>query len=182
MTVDLYADFKEDQTPSNLDQVLIQLADELQEAALTVENVENALELAKDKLKDITDIRVPAATDGLEGKFDLSDGRTMTVKETIRSSIAGEKRAPAIRWLDEHDYGHIVKRNLVFSFAKGDTESHKKFVEAVKKIKMPLVMKEDYSVHHMTLNSFVKEKLSEGIELPKDVFGIFRQRVAKVTE
>ena len=182
MTIDPYAALRDDEVPKNLDTVLIQLADELQEAEALVTQREEELADAKDALKDITDIRVPAATDGLEGTFNLSDGRTLTVKEDIRSSIAKEKRVPAIQWLDDHEYGHIVKRELVFKFAKGDTESCNAFKEAVEKIKMPLVMTEQYSVHHATLNAWVKEKLGDGIELPKDVFGIYRQRVAKVKE
>jgi hypothetical protein len=182
MADDPYAEFKDDAVPSNLDTVLMQLADELQEAEALVAQREDELQDAKDALKDITDIRVPTATDGLDGVFNLSDGRSMTVKEDIRSSIAGEKRVPAIKWLDDHKYGHIVKRELVFQFAKGDTKSHDLFRKAVKKLNMPLVMKEQYSVHHATLNSWVKERLGEGVELPKDVFGIFRQRVAKVKE
>jgi hypothetical protein len=47
---------------------------------------------------------------------------------------------------------------------------------------MPLVMKENYSVHHATLNAWVKEQLGDGVELPKETFGIFRQRSSKVKE
>ncbi len=182
MSDDPYAALRDDEVPSNLDQVLIQLADELTEAADFVAQKEQELADAKDALKDITDIRVPAATDGLDGVFNLSDGRTLTVKEDIRSSIAGDKRVPAIAWLDKHKYGHIVKRELTFAFAKGDMKSHKKFLKAVEKIKIPLVMKEQYSVHHATLNAWVKDQLGQGVELPNEVFGIYRQRVAKVKE
>ena len=70
----------------------------------------------------------------------------------------------------------------MFSFAKGDDKGFKAFEDTIKKLKMPLVMKEEFSVHHATLNAWVKEKLGEGIELPRDTFGIFRQRVAKVKE
>ena len=180
MSTDPYADFKS--PPSNLDAVLIQLADELQAAEKVVEDAQEALTEAKDVLKDITDIRVPQATDGLDGKFNLSDGRTILVKEDIRSSIAGDKRVPAIKWLDDHDYGFIVKRNVVFTFAKGDDKSHKKFLKKVEKFKIPLVMKEEYSVHHATLNAWIKEQMAEGVELPEEKFGIYRQRVAKVKD
>lgn len=182
MTADPYAAFKDEAIPGNLEIVLMQLADELVAADALILEREEALEAAKDARKDIAEVRIPLATEGMNGKLVLKDGRTLEVKEDIRSSIAGEKRVPAIRWLDEHDYGHIVKRELVFSFAKGDDEAFEKFEKAVKKIKMPLVMKENFSVHHATLNAWVKEQLGMGTELPKEVFGIFRQRVAKVKE
>jgi len=182
MIDDPYAAFKDDSIPGNLEIVLMQLADELQAAEVLITEAEEALEKAKDARKDIAEVRIPAATEGMNGKLTLKDGRILEVKEDIRSSIAGEKRVPAIKWLDDHDYGHIVKRELVFSFAKGDDANFDKFQKAIKNIKMPLVMKENYSVHHATLNAWVKEQLGEGVELPKEIFGIFRQRVAKVKE
>lgn len=182
MQDDPYAGFREDETPGNLDTVLIQLADELQQAEAYVALKERELEEAKDAMKEIAEMRIPNATDGLEGKFSLSDGRTLEVKEDIRSSIAGDKRIPAIQWLDEHDYGHIVKRQLTFEFGKGSDEQVAEFQEHIRKFGKPVVMKENYTVHHATLNAWVKEQLGEGVELPRDTFGIFRQRVAKVKE
>lgn len=186
MQDDPYADFREDETPGNLDTVLIQLADELQEAEAYVALKEKELEEAKDAMKEIAEMRIPSATDGLEGKFALSDGRTLEVKEDIRSSIAGDKRIPAIQWLDEHDYGHIVKRVIAVEFGKDSDKEVAEYKAVLEKHKKatnrPLVVKEQYSVHHATLNAWVKEQLGEGVELPKETFGIFRQRVAKVKE
>lgn len=186
MQDDPYADFREEVVPGNLDTVLIQLADELQDAERLVAQREAMLEEAKDAVKEIAEMRIPNATDGLEGKFSLSDGRTLEVKEDIRSSIAGDKRIPAIQWLDEHDYGHIVKRVISVEFGKDSDEEVLQFKAALeayrKKTNRPLVVKEQYSVHHATLNAWVKEQLGDGVELPRDTFGIFRQRVAKVKE
>lgn len=175
-----YSGFEEPRS-NNLDGVLIGLADELEAAEALIVQREEELQAAKDAHKDIAEVRVPAATDGLEGKFQLSDGRELTVKEDIRSSIAGDKRVPAIKWLDDHDYGHIVKRELTFTFGKDCDEEIKAFREYMAEMegKKP-PMKENYSVHHATLNSWIKEKMEEGVDLPRDTFGIFRQRVAKV--
>lgn len=183
---DPYADFKDDSVPKNLDTVLVQLADELAEADAEIKRIEDELEVAVDNRKDIAETRIPAATDGLEGKFTLSDGRILEVKEDIRSSIAGEKRVPAIQWLDQNDYGHIVKRQMIVEFGKDSDEDVEKFNKAMskhaKKIGKPLVVKEKFEVHHATLNAWVKEQLGDGVDLPRDVFGIFRQRVAKLKE
>lgn len=187
MSDDPYSDFKDDSVPTNLQAVLISLADELQEADKAVEAAEQTLEVVTDLRKDIAERRIPEATDGMNGKLLLSDGRTLEVKEEIRSSIAGEKKVPAINWLDLNDFGHIVKREVKASFGKDATEVVKAFIEHCKKFEHPdlpagVVIKTDYSVHHATLNSWVKEQLAEGVELPKDTFGIFRQRTAKVKE
>lgn len=186
MTDDPYADFKDDKIPSNLETVLIQLADELQEAEKVVTAREEDLTAAKDYLKDIAENRIPSATEGMNGKLLLSDGRTLEVKEEIRASIAGEKRIPAIQWVDDHDYGHIVKRQLTFEFGKDSDDDIAAFKKAVakfqKKSGIKLIQKENYSIHPATLVSWVKEQLGEGVALPKDIFGIYRQRSAKVKD
>lgn len=182
MSDDPYAAVKDDAPKGNLDAVLCQLATELVEAQAEVERVEAVLVLAKEVVKNLTEVSIPTVAEGLEGKFKLSDGRQLEIREDIRTSIAGAKRVPAIEWLDRHDYGHIVKRVLAFEFKRDDQETFKRFRAAVEALKMGLVMKENYSVHHATLNAWVREQLSEGVDLPTDTFGIFRQRTAKVTE
>jgi hypothetical protein len=180
---DDYAAFREDKPNDNLMAVLKSLADELEQADAEVVAAENALEEAKNKRKDIAENRIPQATDGMEGKFNLGDGRELQVKEEIRASIAGEKRVPAIQWMDNNGYGHIVKRQVIFEFPKGDEERYEKFMEAIKAVDVPnLVMKPNFTVHPATLVSWVKEQLGEGVDLPADTFGIFRQRTAKIKE
>lgn len=182
MSDDPYSDFKK--PSSNLTIVLDQLADELLAAEAEVQRIEEELAAAKKLVQDIATIRIPAVTDGLEGKFTLTDGRTLIVKEDIRASVAGERLAPAVKWLDDNDYGGIVKREVVFSFGKDDHEKVKAFNKAIGPIikKMGLVSKEKNAIHPQTLLSFVREKLGEGVELPKETFGIFRQQTAKVKE
>jgi hypothetical protein len=118
----------------------------------------------------------------MNGKLTLKDGRILEVKEDIRSSIAGEKRVPAINWLDANGYGNLPKRQIIVEFSKGEDKAFKKFAADLRRRKLPLVVEENHTVHHATLNAWVKEQLNEGVELPKDTFGIFRQRVAKVKE
>ena len=180
MIYDPYAAVKDTAPQGNLDTVLCQLADELTAATLRVEAIELELSEAKDVVKDIAEVRIPTVADGLEGKFALSDGRVLEIKEDIRTSIAGAKRVPAIEWLDSNEYGHIVKRVLAFEFKRDDTKNYDAFRIAVDKLNIPLIMKEQFSVHHATLNAWVKEQLSEGVALPNETFGIFRQRTAKI--
>ena len=179
---DDYAAFRDERPSDNLTAVLRSLADDYLKAEAEVTRIEEELAVAKTALKDIAEVTIPQATDGMDGEFNLGDGRKLIIKEEIRSSIAGEKRIPAIQWLDENDYGHIVKREVIFSFGKGDEERCRNFIDAVKKLSLNLVFKSNDAVHHATLNSWVKERLGEGDTLPNDIFGIFRQRTAKVKE
>jgi hypothetical protein len=176
---DAYSDFR-DEPSANLTSVLRSLADEYEAAQAVVKALEAELEIANAHMKDIAEFRIPEATDGMEGKFNLGDGRELQIKQDIRSSIAGEKRVPAIKWLDDNFYGHLVKRQFIFEFAKGEEQQSQIFISAIEKLNLKAVMKENFTVHHATLNSWVKEQLGEGVDLPRDTFGIFRQRSAKV--
>lgn len=180
---DPYAAFKANEG-DNMKTVLRALADELVGAMAEVERIEQELEVARNVVKDLTENRIPAVAEGLEGKFDLGDGRTLTIKEEIRASVAGEKLAPAVEWLDAHDYGNIVKRNLTFEFGKDDHDKVRAFKDFIAPIlrEQRLVLKEKNAIHPATLVAWVKERLAEGDALPVDVFGIFRQRIARVKE
>jgi len=186
MTDDPYAKYRDDELPTNLMQVLTQLADEFQEAESAVEEAEKEYERRKDILKDYVENKIPTAAEGLEGKFKLTDGRTLEIKEDIRASIAGEKKVPAIKWLDDHDYGHIVKRQVVIEFGKDSEDEVKALLSTLGQHQAQtgerLNIKDKFDVHHMTLTSWVKERLSEGEDLPKETFGIYHQKTAKVKE
>lgn len=180
---DPYGEFKASEG-DNFKAVLRGLADELLEAMAEVDRIKEELMTAENMVKDLTDVRIPNVVEGLEGKFDLGDGRTMTIKEEIRASVAGEKLEPAVEWLDANNYGNIVKRNLIFEFGKDDHEKVQAFKEAITPIlkQQRLVLKEKRAIHNATLVAWVKERLAEGDDLPIDIFGIFRQRIAKVKE
>lgn len=167
---------------SNLKVVLQQLADELIEAEEQVRIKEEELAQAKGVLKDIAEKRIPEATEGMDGTLDLGDGRKLVIKEEIRASIAGDKKYPAIRWLDDHGYGNIVKRKLELLFEREEEQLAKAVMETIRGAGFNVPIKEDHSVHWQTLVAWVKEQLSEGVELPTEVFGIYRQRTAKVKE
>lgn len=181
---DEYGAFRS-QPGDNFKAALRSLADELLQKEAEIQKLESELEIVKAQKRNLTEKVIPEITEGMDGKFDLGDGRELILKEEIRSSIAGEKREPAISWLDEHDYGHIVKRQVIVEFAKGDTERCEAFLKAVRSLEKDLgslIVKTNFTVHHSTLNSWVKERLAEGVDLPTDIFGIYRQRVAKVKE
>lgn len=158
----------------------MQLADELMQAQETLAWYKAEVERAEEAIKELTDRRIPEATEGMDGKLKLKDGRELILKTEIRASIAGEKKDPAIKWLDQNGYGSLVKRELVFQFNREDTAKYQKFVQVLKDAGVEVVMEEKFNVHWQTLTSWVKERLKEGDEIPLDTFGVFRQRVAEV--
>lgn len=181
LTDDNYAAFREPPS-TNLQIVLRQLADELTQAEMEVEHLQKELEFAQDKVKGLVNHRIPDATDGIDGELDLGDGRKLVIKEEIRASIAGEKKKPAIQWLDENGYEALVKRQLVFEFDRKDVEKYKMFVRVLKEAGVEVVMTEKFDVPWQTITSWVRQRLKDGDEIPLETFGVFRQRTAKIKE
>lgn len=183
-TDDLYDEFKDDVGPGpNLLPLLNQLADELLEAQKELEEAEEVVTKAKEKVKNISEKRIPAATEGMFGEFDLGDARSLILKKQVHASIAGEKKDPAIGWMDKNGHDKLVKRQLIIELPKDSLNDFKLVSEAVNKmtgLKAKPVLKSNFSVHHATLKSWVKEQLGEGVDLPREIFGIYDYVEAKV--
>ena len=165
----------------NLKKSLINSADQLEQLEAEIAELQSKIDTKTAALKVLTDTTIPGLMDGMTGALALDDGRVLEVTEKIRASIAGEKAGPAVKWLDEHDHSSIVKRQFVIEFNRDDEAWAKKFEADLRKRKKPLNVVRKHTVHPQTLEAFVREQFALGVELPKETFGIYRQRIAKVT-
>jgi hypothetical protein len=165
---------------SNLDTVLMQLGEELEICLEEQENLTGRLEEINAKIKRYQEKLIPEAAEGVEGKLVLPNDMVFTIKEDIRINASKEKTPKIINWLTEIGSDNIVKRQLICEFQKGETEKFKKIREAIHETDASVPMKSKANVHYQTLLSFVKEKLKKGDEVPIDLLGVFRQRVAKL--
>ena len=178
-----YSSYKDEAAPApggNLMTALVSLADQQEAAQAEVERLTALLDEARKNLQRITEHEIPNLMEGLEGKISLPDGRAITIMEKIRSSATGDKKIAAIRWLDDHGHGAIVKRQFVIEFGRDQEDWAKEFEQTLAKSKIPLNVKKDRSIHHATLEAFIRQALEDGEDIPLDTFGVFRQRFAKV--
>lgn len=181
MSDDLYADYRHG---DNLKAMLSGLALDLVDAQKLAEDKKLEWEAAQAVVTDLSEKVIPSAAEGLEGDFLMDDGRKLQIKEVVSASISGGKRLPAIKWLDDNGYGSIVKHQVVFHFDRNRNELYQDFMEHIQSFidKDRLVMTEEHNVHAQTLMAWVREKLKEGIELPRELLGIFVKHVAKIKE
>lgn len=180
-----YSDIKDDETPkagSNLMGALIDLSDQLVASETEVARLEELLTEAKANVRRLCEHEIPKLMDGLDGTFNLPDGRKITITEKVRASIGGDKKPIAMRWLDEHGHGSIIKRKFTIEFGKEQEDWAKEFEKQLKDSPTPLNMKKERTVAWQTLDAFVREQLAEGSDIPLDIFGVYRQRIAKVKE
>lgn len=164
----------------NLMAQIVGLADKQERLEAEIEDLEGQLEKKKTELKSIANREIPELLSGLTGSLLLPDGRTVEIAEYLRASIAGDKAGPATKWVEDHGHSSIIKREFVISFNKDDEGWAKKFEQDLRKRKRPLNVKIKRTIHPKTLESWVREQLKNGVALPKDIFGIYHQKISKV--
>ncbi len=77
-------------------------------------------------------------------------GVVVELEKLTTASITKKNKAEAFKWLEDHNEGGMIKKETV------------------------------RSVHHMTLGAWVRGKIKEKADIPRDLFGIYERTVAKV--
>lgn len=167
-----------------LDRV-IKLAEQLVEAQANVWRLDEELEIA-------TRLRNQLETEDLPElmreigmtSVSLANGKTVEVTEEITCGISEQNRAAALKWLDDHNYGGLIKTLLNVSFNRQDRTHAVALLQqlaiaaADAGVEVDSEVKE--TVHAATLKSFVKEELAKGTPLPFDLFSIHPYNKARI--
>ena len=135
-----------------------------------VELLEEQLKQAKKDLLQTSDTDLPNAMAeiGLES-FTLTNGHKITIKDEVYASIPKDGQEKAFMWLRNHDFGALIKNQIIAEFGKGEDSAAHEAAMLLAEHGWKPVQKE--SVHPMTLKAFIREQLSEGKEVPLDFFG-----------
>lgn len=155
------------------------VAEKQMAAEKKVARLAKELEDAQKELKAVAEIELPELMDsiGIE-EFKTSSGILIKVDEVIRASIPKPRAGEAFMWLRDHDHAALIKRKVIVEFGKGEDEKAAALTAELSRKGLEVEDKSD--VHAQTLSAFVRDKLSKGEDIPLDLFGVFRQRVAKV--
>lgn len=176
-----YEEFK----PSADTNILAKITEAVREVKKTevlVEEKEEELTAAKKQLKYLLEDVLPSLMEeAQQDKLKTSDGTPVEVFEKIHANIPKEYAPQALKWLEDNNYGKLIKRKFMIEFNKEDEEWAKEFAEELRGRNRPLNYSQENSVHHQTLTAFVKARLKEGDEdLPLDLLGVHQARIAKV--
>ena len=176
---DAYADFRPE-AGSNVLAALNQKAEELIKLEDDIQDAEDALKTLQDRHRQITQFELPELMDAAE-QTDIGTkaGHRVQMDETIRASLNKHKEE-ALAYLEENDAGDLIKRTFTIQFDRDDEAWAKKFERDLAQRKKPLNSKVERTVHANTLTSWVKARMAEGVDIPQETFGVFRQRFAKV--
>ena len=74
----------------------------------------------------------------------------------------------------------LIKRLFSIEFGREEEKWADKFERDCKQRKKQLHLKRKKFVHPQTLQAFIRGQLEEGVAVPLDIFGVFRQRFVKV--
>jgi hypothetical protein len=129
-------------------------------------------------------------------EFKLENGFSIKLVDFVRASIptlnsiAEEsdameraskqaRRDRALAWLRDNNADSLIKNKLTAEFGKGQDKAAKQFHQAIEKAGYHAHCEE--SVHPQTLNSFLREQLRNGVDIPTEPFSLFTGSKAALT-
>ena len=149
--------------------ILANLCQKYRDAEDEISALEEKLSAAKKALVVISEIQIPEIFNELGLKeFKLSNGLRVSVNPFFSGKITSDE---GYEWLEENGFGDIVKYDFTVSIKRNDAE----LLEDVKKLvgEIGLDYKEKYGVHPMTFSAFLKEQITGGHELPRELLGVY---------
>jgi len=165
--------------PSDKLDVLNKYLEEAISLSEVIERLEGDLKVAKSALHSLSTETIPDLM--LELSLDEAKFRGWSVK--VEEFVSGtlpkddDKRAVAIRWLEENEAGGLIKTSLSLDFAKSQHNEALSIAAGLEEEGYAPTVKSD--VHVQTLRAFARERLRNGQELP-DLLGLYVGKTTKL--
>lgn len=138
-----------------------------------VTRLELLLKEAEKALNKTSQVDLPdaMASAGLE-TMTLTGGYAVSVKSGISVSIAGDKKGPALSWLEESGHSDIMSLDLLVAFGLDSKEQADEACDMLFEAGYAPLVKKD--VNTARLKALVTELLEKGEELPLDMLGVHK--------
>ena len=166
--------------PINL-QDIHHLAEKLAAAQQFRDDAEQTYNAAKEAVRELAEEVIPEALESLGlDELKTASGLKVSIKESIHARLSHSTKAEAINWLDENGHAGIVKRKVQVDFDREESEEAMALLADLQG-KFPAVFV-DETVHPSTLRSFVKGLVEDGEDFPRELFGTFIRKEAKISK
>lgn len=178
-----YSDWETDEPGGNLMSRIEGLAQEQLDAQARVESLEIQLAEARAVVTLVKETKLPNLLEEAQlgrSKVVTPGGIVINLKEAIRGTIPKGNEEKAHAWLEDNGNANLIKRTVTIDFNKDQESWARKFMRDCSQRKKPLNLKLARGVHASTLRAFIKGALAEGVAIPLDVFGAYRQRFTDV--
>jgi hypothetical protein len=160
-----------------------------------INQLEEALKQKKQDLKMLAEQDLPNLMQELNIKnFTLSNGAKVEVKDVLTASVPSQGaidrakddakqelqilQQQCFRWLRDNGLGDLIKSNVEVQFGRNEDDKCNDFTEELRKKK--LYYKRAVGVHPQSLNATLKERLSEGKDVPVEMFRVYMGRRANI--
>jgi hypothetical protein len=161
--------------------VLAQKAEKQVELEDEIAQIEQQLKTLKEECAKIGELEIPELMHelGVED-FTLKNGLKVKVSAFYGAKIPEELADEAFDWLEEGGHESIIKGEFIVMYKRPDKQRLGQFYELARN--MGFEVKDKLNVHPMTLKAFVKEMITEGHDLPRNLFGVYTGWRTKITK
>lgn len=164
---------------TTLDQVT-ELVKSLLTAEDDVEAAEDELKRRKEFARVIREETLPGVMQELNlAEYKLDTGEKVKIAQEVYCSIPKDQKDAAFQWLEENDFGGLIKIDLTINYAKGEADKAAELCEELQE--KGLCPSLEQTVHAQTLKAFLKEQIGKGANIPLDLFGARPVWVAKIS-
>lgn len=155
------------------------LTNELLSCQRRADEIRKSLDSCEKMIRYLSEIGIPEAMDDAGvSEIRLTTGDRVIVRDVVRASISSAKMLEAVRWLEAHDGGDLVRTVISTSIPRDDRESVANVERALSEIGASVDRKD--SVHWATLTAWVKERLAAGESIDTDLLGVYLGRKTEV--
>jgi hypothetical protein len=153
---------------------------ELGEAEDAVEMMEENLKTAKKRLQQLRTVTMPDALAEIQSDHFTYMGYEVRISDFVSGNLPkeGDKREAAIKWLEEHDGGSLLKTDVHVEFPKSQHEEAMTMAKTL--IEHGYAPNVNVGVHPNSLQAYARERIKNGEPIDFDVLGLYTGRVAKV--
>ena len=163
---------------------LTELAEQLAELDTSIATKEEEVSTLKQQRKTIAEEHLPQLMEQAGvNTLELSDGRKIAIQEFVDARIKDPNTA--FDWLRETNNESIIKNQITLSLGRNEDALAQEIMNKIQREYGDVQVDNRISVHNMTLKSFCKEALDNpelAETLPKQAFGIYEGKRAKVTQ
>ena len=157
---------------SGLAQQLLVVQKDIEEKKLELKELES-------QFRQISESSLPEALQSANlSEIVLSDGTKLSVSPFYKGHISEKNRPAALDWLMQNGHGGLIKNEISLKFGRDEDERAQDTIASLQQRGLSPSVKQ--GVHAQTLNAFVKEQLTNGKDLPSEIFGIYVGSRAKI--
>tara|TARA_B100000035_G_scaffold194067_1_gene165673 strand:+ start:1895 stop:2473 length:579 start_codon:yes stop_codon:yes gene_type:complete len=137
-----------------------------------LKDLEEAVKVKKEELRLVAEQELPDAmqTAGLT-EIILSSGEKITIGDYYGAHISKANQKLAYDWLVRNGHEGLIKNEVLLKFGRDEDVVVNETVDALKSRGLAPEIRQ--SIHPSTLKAFVKEQLSNGVDIPSEPFGVF---------